>query len=108
LLDKIPIFINNKIMKTISNIYKFIGKILPDGHLSLPDEVAKSTVKEFEVTMIPADGIKKQISLYLEKSIKRNGKMKDVSLNTAEIEKAIQNTFDTTDIDSIIDSVRTE
>jgi hypothetical protein len=93
-------------MKTISTAYKFIGKVLPDGHLSIPDEVAKGTIKEFEVTMIPADGIKKQISRYLEDSIKRNGKMKDVSLNTAEIEKAIRNTFGTTDIDVIIDSVR--
>jgi hypothetical protein len=25
--------------------YKFIGKILPDGHLSIPDEIAKAANK---------------------------------------------------------------
>jgi len=32
---------------------KFISKVLPDGHLSLPEETAKEVGKIFEVILIP-------------------------------------------------------
>lgn len=33
----------------------FIGRILPDGHLSLPEEAAKDIGKSFQVTLVPLD-----------------------------------------------------
>jgi len=35
---------------------KFISKVLPDGHLSLPEETAKDVGKVFEVILIPVEG----------------------------------------------------
>jgi hypothetical protein len=32
---------------------KFISKVLPDGHLSLPEDTAKDVGKIFEVILIP-------------------------------------------------------
>ncbi|MCJ7578511.1 MAG: hypothetical protein MUO91_08685 [candidate division Zixibacteria bacterium] len=32
---------------------KFISKVLPDGHLSLPEETAKEVGKVFEVILVP-------------------------------------------------------
>ncbi|MFQ5864487.1 MAG: hypothetical protein ACE5IW_04570 [bacterium] len=32
---------------------KFIGKVLKDGHLSLPEEIAKQVGKIFEVILLP-------------------------------------------------------
>jgi len=32
---------------------KFISKVLPDGHLSLPEDAAKDVGKIFEVILIP-------------------------------------------------------
>ena len=34
---------------------KFISKVLPDGHLSLPEETAKEVGKVFEVILIPLE-----------------------------------------------------
>jgi len=34
---------------------KFIGKVLPDGHLSLPEDTAKEVGKVFEVILIPLE-----------------------------------------------------
>ena len=90
----------------ITNTYKFIGKVLSDGHLSLPDEVTKGGVKEFEVTMKPVNHMKETIALYLESSIEKKGKLMDLSLDTDAIEKAVKNAFGTADIDDIIESVR--
>ncbi len=33
---------------------KYIGEVLPDGHLSLPEETAKQVGKVFEVILLPA------------------------------------------------------
>ena len=33
----------------------FIGRILPDGHLSLPEDAAKEVGKTFMVTLVPLD-----------------------------------------------------
>ena len=32
---------------------KFIGKVLPDGQLSLPEEISKQVGKVFEVILLP-------------------------------------------------------
>lgn len=39
---------------------KFIGKVLKDGHLSLPEEIAKQVGKVFEVILLPIN----QIDIY--------------------------------------------
>jgi hypothetical protein len=46
-------------MKTLGKTYKFIEKVLPDGHLSIPDEIAGEADKEFEVTVTHVDDIKR-------------------------------------------------
>ena len=35
----------------------FIGRVLPDGHLSLPDEQAKDVGKTYKVTLVPMDDL---------------------------------------------------
>lgn len=93
-------------MGTITKTYKFISKILPDGHLSIPDEVAKGDVKEFEVTLTPVDDIKNLVSLYLKGRLEKKGKLKDIALDSAEIEKAAQKAFGATNIDVIMEAIR--
>ena len=96
-------------MKTLSRTYKFIGKILPDGHLSIPEEVLKDTVKEFEVTMTPVDDIRKIMAQYRSGEIKKTRKFADITFSPSEIEEirsAICGTFGTTDVDTLIDMVR--
>lgn len=34
---------------------KFISKVLPDGHLSLPEDTSKEVGKVFEVILIPLE-----------------------------------------------------
>ena len=34
-----------------STVKRFIGKVLPDGHLSLPDETAKEVGSVFDVSL---------------------------------------------------------
>ncbi len=89
-----------------ARIYKFIGKVLSDGHLSVPDEVAKNAGKEFEVTLSPLDNIKKTILLYRKGLFRKKGSFNDIKLDSERIEAAIKNTFGTTNIDDIIDAVR--
>ncbi len=36
-------------------VKKFIGKVLPDGHLSLPEEESKEVGKIYEVILIPLE-----------------------------------------------------
>lgn len=35
---------------------KFFGKVLPDGHLSLPEELAKEVGKVYEVILVAVGG----------------------------------------------------
>lgn len=93
-------------MQTATKTYTFIGKVLPDGHLSIPDEVAKNAGNEFEVTMTPVDDIKKTILLYLEGRLERSGRFEDIVLNAPDIEQAIKDTFGTTDVDALMDAIR--
>ncbi|OGW40458.1 MAG: hypothetical protein A2Y97_04305 [Nitrospirae bacterium RBG_13_39_12] len=93
-------------MQTTAKIYKFIGKVLPDGHLSIPDEVSKDAGREFEVTLSPVDDIKNLILLYLEGRLEKSGRFEDITLNSSEIEQAIKDTFGTTDVDTVMDIIR--
>lgn len=40
-------------MKT--NARKYVGKVLPDGHLSLPEDTVKEVGSVFEVVLIPLE-----------------------------------------------------
>ena len=93
-------------MENTGKTYRFIGKVLPDGHLSVPEEVAKDTGSEFEVLLTPVDDIKRLISLYLEGRLERKGSIIDIKLDAERIAEAIKKTFGTDNIDDIIDAVR--
>jgi hypothetical protein len=63
---------------------KFISKVLPDGHLSLPEDTAKEVGKVFEVILIPLE--EADIYTYAETLAKE----KDFSqLTEKDIEKII-------------------
>ena len=93
-------------MERTAKTYKFIGKVLPDGHLSIPEDVAKDTGSEFEVLLTPVGDIKKLISLYLEGRLEKKGSILDIKLDAERIAEAIRKTFGTDNIDDIIDAVR--
>lgn len=48
---------------------RYIGKVLSDGHLSLPEDMAKERGREFEVILFPKD----DIYSYSEKIAKEKG-----------------------------------
>ena len=50
---------------------RFISKVLPDGHLSLPEDTAKDVGKVFEVILIPLEGA--DIYSYAETLAKEKG-----------------------------------
>ena len=93
-------------MQTTQTTYKFIGKVLPGGHLSLPAALAAETGQEFEVTVRPLDETYETISRYLEGKIEKTGSFEDIALPAEKIRKAIESAFGTTNIDEIIDKVR--
>lgn len=93
-------------MQEAKKTYRFIGKILPDGHLSVPDNVVKEEALEFEVTMTPVDDIKRLISLYLDGRLEKSCHFEDIVLNARDIEKAVKDTFGTGDVGALIDVVR--
>ncbi len=95
-------------MQTATKTIRFIGKVLPDGHLSIPKEVAKDTGKGVEVIMNPVevDDIKQTILLYLEGRLEKKGSFEDIVLNSSELEQAIKDAFGTTDVDELIDMIR--
>ena len=93
-------------MENMAKTYKFIGKVLPDGHLSIPEDVAKDTGSEFEVLLTPVGDIKKLISLYLEGRLERPGRFEDILFNAPEVEQAVKDAFGTTDVDVLIDMIR--
>ena len=86
--------------------YKFIGKVLPDGHLSLPEEVAQGQVKEFEVTIKPVDRVKETVAQYFKGGIGKKGRLKDLALDSRAIEQAAKEAFGVDTIDDIMDAVR--
>lgn len=50
---------------------KFISKVLPDGHLALPDDMSKEVGKVFEVILIPLE--EPEIYSYAEALAKEKG-----------------------------------
>lgn len=50
---------------------KFIGKVLPDGHLSLPEDAAKEVGSVFEVILMPVQ--EPDIYAYAESLAKEKG-----------------------------------
>ena len=95
-------------MQPTIKTYKFIGKILPDGHLSVPAELGEDTGREFEVIMKPVNDIAQAVSLYLDGKVEKKGRIEDINriLPAEEIEKAITETFGTADIDQIVNTGR--
>jgi len=93
-------------MENTAKTYKFIGKVLPDGHLSIPEDVAKDTGMEFDVTLSPVDDMKRRILLHRKGLLKKKGSIVDIKLDAERIAEAIKRTFGTDNIDDIIDAVR--
>lgn len=52
-------------------VKKFISKVLPDGHLSLPEDTAKDIGKVFEVILIPLEEV--EVYSYAETLAKEKG-----------------------------------
>lgn len=59
---------------------RYVGKVLSDGHLSLPEDMAKEEGKEFEVILLPKENIysyseriakEKEFSMYTEEDIEK-------------------------------------
>lgn len=63
---------------------KFIGKVLPDGHLSLPEETAREVGKIFEVILIPVE--EAEVYSHAETLAKEKGFSK---LTEEEVERII-------------------
>lgn len=56
-------------MKTTAK--RFIGQVLPDGHLSLPEDTAKEVGSVFEVVLMPVE--EPDIYSYAESLAKEKG-----------------------------------
>jgi len=56
-------------MKTA--VRRFIGKVLPDGHLSLPEDASKEVGSVFDVVLIPVE--EPDIYSYAESVAKEKG-----------------------------------
>ena len=63
---------------------RFISKVLPDGHLSLPEDTAKDVGKVFEVILIPFE--ETEIYSFTETLAKEKGLAK---FTEKDIEKII-------------------
>ena len=63
---------------------KFISKVLPDGHLSLPEDTAKDVGKVFEVILIPLEDA--EVYSYAETLAKKKGFSK---LTEEDVERII-------------------
>jgi hypothetical protein len=92
-------------MKT-SRTYKFRGKVLPDGHLSVPEEVAQIPGEEFEVSMTPIDDIKSLVIQYLEGTLEKKGWFRDIELDSPKVREAVTKVFSTSEIEAIMQSIR--
>ncbi len=56
--------------------------------------------------MKPVDDINRSLSLYINKKNKKKGKIKDLLLPSDRIASAVKAVFGTSDVDTIIDSIR--
>lgn len=69
-------------MKTTAK--RFIGKVLPDGHLSLPEDMAKEVGSVFDVVLMPIE--EPDIYSYTESLAREKG---FTDLTEEDIEKII-------------------
>lgn len=93
-------------MRPANKIFRFRAKVLPDGHLSVPDEIAGATGSEFEVTITAIDEVKESVARYLAANMEKQGRIADLQLDSTGIEQAVADAFGTTDVDHIVQSVR--
>jgi hypothetical protein len=63
---------------------RFIGKVLPDGHLSLPDETAKEVGSVYDVVLMPVEGA--EIYSFSESLAREKG---FITLTEEDIERII-------------------
>jgi hypothetical protein len=68
---------------------KFISTVLPDGHLSLPEDTAKDVGKVFEVILIPLE--EAEVYSYAETLAKEKGFSK---LTEEDIERIVHESRD--------------
>lgn len=68
---------------------KFISTVLPDGHLSLPEDTAKDVGKVFEVILIPLE--EAEVYSYAETLAKEKGFSK---LTEKDIERIVHESRD--------------
>lgn len=85
-------------MQTPQTTYKFIGKVLPDGHLSIPADLAAENGREYEVTVRPLDETLKTVSLQMDGKIEKTDRFEDIVLPAEKIAAAIESTFGTANI----------
>ena len=69
-------------MKT--SVKRFIGKVLPDGHLSLPDDTAKEVGSVFDVLLMPVED--SEIFSFAESLAKEKG---FINLTEEDVERVI-------------------
>jgi len=69
-------------MKSI--VKRFIGKVLPDGHLSLPDDTAKEVGSVFDVVLIPLEDL--EIYSFAESLAREKG---FINLTEEDVERII-------------------
>ena len=67
-----------------TNAKRYIGKVLPDGHLSLPEDAAKEVGSVYEVVLMPLE--EPDIYNYAESLAREKG---FADMTGADIEKII-------------------
>jgi len=67
-----------------STTKRFIGRVLPDGHLSLPDETAKEVGSVYDVVLMPVKGA--EVYSFAESLAKEKG---FVTFTEEDIERII-------------------
>jgi len=50
---------------------RFVGKVLEDGHLSLPSDTAREVGKQFDVILLPLEGA--EVAEYAENLAREKG-----------------------------------
>jgi hypothetical protein len=93
-------------METNQTTYTFIGKVLPDGHLSLPPDLAAEHGQEFEVTVKPLNETREVVARYLDGRIEKTRSFEEILLPAETIRKAVEAAFGTGNVDEIIERVR--
>ena len=93
-------------MQTEAKRHKFIGKVLSEGNLSIPECVAKEPGSKFEIVRTPVAHINDTANQRLFGGLRKPCKFTDMKFSAAEIEEInseIFETFSTEDVDAIID-----